>query len=403
VKNHRTSGCHVVSSGSCPGILAHGPSRRDSTGLALVAVCVLAGFRPTFAAEPVAIFHVGNSLTDQAYGMHDIAQARGHKTTFGRHMIPGAPLDWLWNHRGEGFRQPGKEPADAILRENKWDVLILQPYGRAPEVSVKYGTLYAAEALRGNPRCRVYVFANYPGIGKDRSEIDQWEARWLSDTYTRGRANFEKVARGISEKLSDAPPVRIIPVGEVMYRLHQRMKSGKIPGYGHIAELFEDGVHLKSEGKYVEAVTHFATVFEEDPHDCITSGLRFWRGPYSVDKQFAKIVWDVVWEVVSKKIARKKEATDPMPHFRCITTALAAGLVLISPAAAGEPAPAEGEVISIDRPGVLDQPGATYRLTADVTAPRTAFMVKGDGITLDLDGHTITYGTEIGVDYCHAV
>jgi len=52
----------------------------------------------------VAVFHVGNSLTDQAYGMHDIAAAQDKPTKFGRHMIPGAPLDWLWNHRDEGFR-----------------------------------------------------------------------------------------------------------------------------------------------------------------------------------------------------------------------------------------------------------------------------------------------------------
>jgi len=74
-------------------------------------------------AAAVAVFHVGNSLTDQAYGMHDIAAAQDKPTKFGRHMIPGAPLDWLWNHRDEGFRQPdGKKAADAILREHKWDV-----------------------------------------------------------------------------------------------------------------------------------------------------------------------------------------------------------------------------------------------------------------------------------------
>jgi hypothetical protein len=266
--------------------------------LALAASGLLLGLRPVPAAEPVAIFHVGNSLTDQAYGMHDLAEARGHKTTFGRHMIPGAPLDWLWNHRHEGFKQPQGESADALLRDHKWDVLILQPYGRATEVSVKYGALYAAEAYKGNPQCQVYVFANYPGIGKDQSEADRWEERWLSQDYARGRANFERVAKGITAKFPDKKPVRIIPVGEVMYRLHQRMKAGQLAGYNSITELFADGVHLKSEGKYVEAITHFATVFQQDPHGSITSGLRFWRGPYGVDKEFAKEVWDVAWEVV---------------------------------------------------------------------------------------------------------
>jgi len=251
------------------------------------------------AAEPVAIFHVGNSLTDQAYGMHDVAEARGHKTVFGRNMIPGAPLDWLWNHRDQGFRQPKGESADAILRGHKWDVLILQPYGRATEVSVQYGALYAAEAYKGNPDCQVFVFANYPGIGKDRSEAGLWEERWLAEDYSRGRANFERVAEGISARFPDRKPVRIIPVGEVMYRLNQRMKAGQVPGLTAIDQLFDDGVHLNSEGKYVEAVTHFAAVFGEDPHGVITGGLRFWKAPYSVNEEFAEVVWDVVWEVVT--------------------------------------------------------------------------------------------------------
>lgn len=64
---------------------------------------------------------------------------------------------------------------------------------------------------------------------------------------------------------------------------------------------------------------------------------------------------------------------------------------------------AAGKPILVDSPGVLDQPGATYLLTRDVTAPRTAFMINADGITLDLGGHTVTYGTEIGIDRCCGV
>lgn len=61
------------------------------------------------------------------------------------------------------------------------------------------------------------------------------------------------------------------------------------------------------------------------------------------------------------------------------------------------------ETIEIDAPGILDEPGATYVLTRDVTVERTAFMVKDDHITLDLGGHTIIYGTAVGVDRCRGV
>jgi len=77
------------------------------------------------------------------------------------------------------------------------------------------------------------------------------------------------------------------------------VQAAEVPGFKHIADLYADGVHLKSEGKYLEAVTHYATVFRDDPHDCITSGLRFWKGPYEVNEKFAEAVWDVVWEVVT--------------------------------------------------------------------------------------------------------
>jgi len=254
------------------------------------------------ADEPVAIFHVGNSLTDQAYGMHDIAAARDQETKFGRHMIPGAPLQWLWEHRSEGFRYPDRDkPADEILRDQPWDVLILQPFGRSPENSIEFGANYAQACYAGNPKCQIYVFANYPEIGKQQEKKDQWEERWLSETDRKSRATFAQVAAGISAKFPDKKPVKIIPVGEVMYRLHLRMKAGKVPGYKHIADLYADGVHLNAEGKYLEAVTHYVAVFQEDPHDCIIDGLRFWKGPYGVDREFATVVWDVVSEAVKVK------------------------------------------------------------------------------------------------------
>ena len=68
-----------------------------------------------------------------------------------------------------------------------------------------------------------------------------------------------------SVRFPSRKPVRVIPVGEVMYHLHLRMKEGKVPDYHHIAGLYADGVHLKAEGKYLEAVTHYAVVFQDDP------------------------------------------------------------------------------------------------------------------------------------------
>lgn len=82
---------------------------------------------------------------------------------------------------------------------------------------------------------------------------------------------------------------------------------------------------------------------------------------------------------------------------RAVTRATVGALPLIVMLTAISDAPAR-DTIQIDSPGVLDIPGATYVLTKDVIAEYTAFMIKGNDITLDLGGHTVTYGTAIGVD-----
>ncbi len=56
------------------------------------------------------------------------------------------------------------------------------------------------------------------------------------------------------------------------------------------------------------------------------------------------------------------------------------------------PAPPAGS-LAISGPATLAQDGATYLLTKDVSTPGTAFWVTGAGVTLDLGGHTVTYGT----------
>ena len=50
------------------------------------------------------------------------------------------------------------------------------------------------------------------------------------------------------------------------------------------------------------------------------------------------------------------------------------------------------EDMSGPTPYILDKPGTYYLLTRDITADGTAIEISGKGVTLDLDGHTITFG-----------
>ena len=83
--------------------------------LGLVAVPALAT-----EAKPLRVYFVGNSVTDTINyrGLEALAKSQGHKHVWGRHMIPGAPLQWIWQHPDQGFQE--------------------QPYGHYPTALTKH-------------------------------------------------------------------------------------------------------------------------------------------------------------------------------------------------------------------------------------------------------------------------
>src|SRR5688572_13749096 len=113
------------------------------TLLALIAFTAPSGSSTALRAEPkpsaprktLRVYHIGNSVTDTVRypALAQLASSRGQDYVYGRHMIPGAPLEWIWDHPTQGFgdRPYGHYPQ--ALREYKWDVLTLQPFDRKLE------------------------------------------------------------------------------------------------------------------------------------------------------------------------------------------------------------------------------------------------------------------------------
>ena len=63
--------------------------------------------------------------------------------------------------------------------------------------------------------------------------------------------------------------------------------------------------------------------------------------------------------------------------------------------------PLRAEVL-VTEPATLDKEGEYYRITRDITVSGTAFTITADNITLDLDGHIVTYNTDSGSS-CNAI
>ncbi len=283
--------------------MSYRTARRVLTvGLALLVVLLIhVGAQ---AEQTLRVYHIGNSVTDTINykGLSQLAESRGNKYVFGRHMIPGAPLSWIWEHPNDGFREEPFGYYRDALSNYQWDILTLQPFDRS--IDGNDGDLVMAKnyidiALRKSPNLRIYIYSRWPGRDEKSNSFD-FDQKWLRQ-YKNGEGGAEQT-RGFFEKLTlelrNAYPtikenILMVPVGDVLYELNQRMKAGQVPGYTSIVQIYSDGIHFNDVGSFIVGSTFYATLYKDNP-----KGLT--ANPYNVNNpQLVSIIQDAVWKVVS--------------------------------------------------------------------------------------------------------
>ncbi len=253
--------------------------------------------------EMLRVYHIGNSVTDTINydGLRQLAESRNHKYVFGRHMIPGAPLGWIWEHRAEGFKEEPFGYYPNALPNYQWDILTLQPFDRhleGNEGDLVMAKKYIDLALPKSPNLRIYIYSRWPR--RDAGGSLDFDKKWLSkytgewDGTEATKDYFEK----LNSQLRQAYPkiqqqILIVPVGDVLYELNQRIKAGQVPGYTSITQIYSDEIHFNEVGSYIVGSTFYATLFKDNP-----KGLS--GSPYKVNNpQLVSVIQDAVWKVVS--------------------------------------------------------------------------------------------------------
>lgn len=264
-------------------------------------------------SSTIRLYLVGNSVTDAINyaGLKAIAESQGNTHIWARHMIPGAPLGWLWDNQNQGFTETPFGAPNNAFPNYTWDAISLQPFdrhiegaGNDKEVINNYINL----AKGRSPNVQFYIYMRWPRMPNNRNDLasctectaDQWTTLW-GRTFTGGWDNtnetkdyFEKLLVAVRGFSTINKPILIVPVGEVFNNLNTKMKNGQVPGYNRIWQVYSDGIHMNSVGSYIAALTFYSTIYKRDP-----------RGT-AVPSQYGTIPTDVataiqnsVWEVVS--------------------------------------------------------------------------------------------------------
>lgn len=260
-----------------------------------------------------SIYFIGNSVTDTINynGFQAMAVAKGKTQPWGRQMIPGAPLQWLWEHPADGFNQPPYGYPGSALPNYAWNALSLQPFDRSLASDLQHTQLFLGQLFGSTSpnatqsanrlNTRILIYGRWPRqddalrVGGPRD----FDTLWLRDSSVSNEcADFPQdltvAVRGATvADVALANRVFMVPVGHVMYALNQQMKAGQLPGYTNIFQIYADGIHLNNIGSYLTACTYYATLYQESP-----VGLPVPSQYGTIDAALVTRIQETVWNVV---------------------------------------------------------------------------------------------------------
>jgi hypothetical protein len=82
------------------------------------------------------------------------------------------------------------------------------------------------------------------------------------------RDYFEQVLLALRGMWSNTTLLKtplLVPVGDVLYALNQKMKAGQVPDLTNIVQVYADAIHFNNTGAYVVGCTYYSTLFKENP------------------------------------------------------------------------------------------------------------------------------------------
>mgnify|MGYP002786896427 CR=1 FL=1 len=277
-----------------------------------IGIILLLSFQITniYAQNSLRLYMVGNSVTDgiNYAGLQAIAQSQGKTHTWARHMIPGAPLGWLWENQNSGFTEtPYGNPTNAFPNYD-WDAISLQPFDRHIEGAGNDKEIinnYINLAKGRSPNVQFYIYMRYPRTSDNKQPTDPtltadtWTALWQRtftgswDGAEESKDFFQKLLVAVRGYSVINKPILIIPVGEVFNNLNTKMKNGQVPGYSKIWQVYSDGIHMNNVGSYIAALTFYSTLYKADPRGSAVPS-QYGSIPSNVVTQIQNSVWEVV-------------------------------------------------------------------------------------------------------------
>jgi hypothetical protein len=277
-----------------------------------VAAClfVLAAALPLGAQAPAAeqetkglrVFTCGHSFHVFMPGiLGDMARAAGimNHQLVGMTSIGGSRVIQHWNVAED------KNRAKEALRTGKVDVLTLSPI-HLPDEGIEN---FVKLALEHNPNIRVTIQENWlpfdlydPSFKERPKEVDHNAptAEGLRKLHEPYFASIEEHVRSLNKKFGKEA-VFVVPVGQAVIALREKIIAGKAPGLTAQADLFTDAIgHARPPLQALVGYCHFASVYRRSPVGLPMPAVLARDKRNNWDENLNRLLQELAWAAVSE-------------------------------------------------------------------------------------------------------
>ena len=278
-------------------------ARRCALSLVLIPLLLagpsVAGEKKDAPAKGQRIFSAGHSFH---YFMppilRDIALKAGIKDheQLGLSAIGGSRVIQHWD------KAEDKNEAKKALKAGKVDVLTLAPI-HLPDPGIdKFVTL----ALENNPDVRVTVqefwlpFDIYDTTFKLRPAKVDHDALKIDELRSLHKKYFEDMDAHVRElnKKHGKEAVFVVPVGQAVLALREKIVAGEAPGLKKQSDLFTDPIgHAKAPLEALVAYCHYAVLYKRSPVGLDVPAV---LSKAAEAKALNRLLQEIAWEAVTR-------------------------------------------------------------------------------------------------------
>jgi len=204
-------------------------------------------------------------------------------------VINGASLRYNWDNGASAQGVNARE----VLPSGDYDTVIVTeaiPLDAQIQWNDTQGFAkrYFDLAQSANSDTRFFLYETWHEIGTDTQE---WRAQIANDL-----PKWQGIIDYVNDNAATgAPEAFVLPAGQAMGNLHDRIEAGEVPGITSIRDLFSDNIHLNDTGNWFIAALQASAVTGLDVSELPLETYNAWGGAYDgPDAALAQVMADVI-------------------------------------------------------------------------------------------------------------